>query len=102
MPKTPDQIQAGNLKPSQLKKSRSAENISLKPDAPTLTKSKSAQEISPTQPSLPEQIKQLKQELAFTEHTAQNYLKRLQTLTAEFDQKDAETTALNQKLTQLE
>jgi chromosome segregation ATPase len=91
----------GNLKPSQLKKSRSTENISLKPDTPTLTKSKSAEEISPIKPSLAEQIKQLKQDLTFSQNTAQNYLERLQQLTAEFDQKEQELQETKQTNTQL-
>jgi len=75
------------IKPSQLKRSKSSENITtLKPDTPPLTKSHSAQEINlPLKPSLAEQVKQLKQELVFRQNTAQNYLERLQSLEAEND-----------------
>jgi DNA anti-recombination protein RmuC len=79
-----EEFAQGNLKPSQLKCSKSAENISLAPPTPPLQKSKSAEEISPIKPSLAEQNKQLKQDLAFSQNTAQNYLERLQQLTAEF------------------
>src|SRR2546421_6091695 len=80
----------GNLKPSQLKKSRSSEDITKPPLTPPLQKSKSAEELSSPQLSLPEHIKRLKEELAFTECTAQNYLERLQLLTAELDNQEGE------------
>ena len=96
-----EEFAQGNLKPSQLKKSRSTENISLKPDTPSLTKSKSAEEISPIKPSLAEQVKTLKQDLVFSQNTAQNYLERLQQLTAEFDQKEQELKETKQVRTQL-
>src|SRR6266487_269461 len=83
----------GNLK------SRSSEDISKPPLTPPLQKSKSAEELTPPQLSLPEQIKQLKQELAFTECTAQNYLARLQLLTAELDNQEGE---FGEKIKQLE
>jgi len=74
------------IKPSQLKRSKSSEELTIpKPEIP-LTKSHSAQEINlPLKPSLTEQVKQLKQELVFSQNTAQNYLERLQSLEAEND-----------------
>ena len=83
----------GNLKPSQLKRSKSTENIAtLKPDTPSLVKSKSAQDILQP-PSLSEQVKSLKQELSFSQTTAQNYLKRLQSLEAEYSNLESEVKA---------
>ena len=71
------------IKPSQLKRSKSSEEIPHPHLAvPPLQKSKSAQDIL-QQPSLSEQVKSLKQELSFSQTTAQNYLERLQSLEAE-------------------
>ena len=96
-----EEFAQGNLKPSQLKRSKSVENIALSPPTPPLQKSKSAEEISPIKPSLAEQNKQLKQDLAFSQNTAQNYLERLQQLTAEFDQKEQELQETKQANSQL-
>ena len=79
------EFKKGNLKPSQLKRSKSTETLTV-PKAIPLTKSKSSDSIfTPQPPSLPEQIKQLKQELAFSQTTAQNYLTNLQQTTAQLD-----------------
>jgi len=87
------------IKPSQLKRSKSAESIPL-PPTPPLTKSKSAEHI-PLQPSLSEQIKQLKQDLVFSQNTAQNYLQRLQKLEPELDNLKAELKTLKETNTNL-
>jgi DNA repair exonuclease SbcCD ATPase subunit len=87
------------IKPSQLKRSKSAESIPL-PPPPPLTKSKSAENI-PLQPSLSEQVKQLKQDLVFSQNTAQNYLQRLQKLEPELDNLKEELKALQATNTQL-
>lgn len=81
-----EQFTKGNLKPSQLKRSKSSENIA-NPNltVPILQKSKSAEEITSLKPSLAEQVKTLKQDLVFSQNTAQNYLARLQSLEAEND-----------------
>src|SRR6185369_7733060 len=72
------------IKPSQLKRSKSAETLPL-PPTPPLTKSKSAETLPLPQPSLSDQIKQLKQELVFSQTTASNYLTNLRQVTAELD-----------------
>src|SRR5438874_2686689 len=82
-----EQFTKGNLKPSQLKRSKSTEYLTIPKEIP-LAKSKSAEEISSLQPSLSEQVKSLKQELVFTQNTAQNYLERLQSLEAELGNKE--------------
>jgi len=80
------------LKPSHLKKlkrSKSADDIptSLTPPTPPLKKSHSHLEIPlANQPSKNQQIKQLKQNLLFTQNTADNYLQSLQTAQAQIIQ----------------
>jgi len=85
------------IKPSQLKRSKSSEEIPH-PNltVPPLQKSKSAQDIL-QQPSLSEQVKSLKQELAFSQTTAQNYLERLQSLEAEHSNLESEVKAIKEK-----
>src|SRR6185369_7181432 len=87
------------IKPSQLKRSKSTETLTV-PKAIPLTKSKSAESI-PLQPSLSDQIKQLKQDLVFSQNTAQNYLQRLQKLEPELDNLKAELTSLQATNTNL-
>ncbi|CAG8455315.1 12943_t:CDS:1 [Ambispora gerdemannii] len=71
-------IKASDLK--KLKRSKSADDISTSPTSNIpLKKSHSHLEIPlPTQPSLSQQVKQLKQNLLFTQNTADNYLQSLQ------------------------
>src|SRR5947209_14710933 len=76
------------IKPSDLKKlkrSKSSESLPLPKPEISLQKSKSATDILQP-PSLTEQIKSLKQDLVFSQTTAQNYLERLQSLEAKNDQ----------------
>src|SRR5438105_5061804 len=87
------------IKPSQLKRSKSTETLTA-PKAIPLTKSKSVETI-PLQPSLADQIKQLKQDLVFSQNTAQNYLQRLQQLEPELDNLKAELKTLQATNTQL-
>src|SRR2546421_346653 len=64
----------------KLKRSKSADDIptSLVPPNPPLKKSHSQLEIPlPSQPSKSQQVKQLKQDLLFTQNTASNYLTSL-------------------------
>src|SRR3954454_13411501 len=80
-----DQKVKEGVKPSDIKKlkrSKSADDIptSLTPPNPPLKKSQSQLEIPlANQPSKNQQIKQLKQNLLFTQNTADNYLQSLQT-----------------------
>src|SRR5438874_5370109 len=100
------------LKPSDLKKlkrSKSADDIptSLVPPTPPLKKSHSQLEIpTPTQPSKDQIIKQLKQDLLFTQNTANNYLQSLQSAQAQITQLQEQIkenpTELKIKITQLE
>ncbi len=85
------------IKPSQLKRSKSSEEIPH-PNltVPPLQKSKSAQDILQP-PSLSEQVKSLKQELSFSQTTAQNYLERLQKLEAEHSNLESEVKELKDK-----
>ena len=94
-----EEFKKGNLKPSQLKRSKSAETLPL-PPIPPLQKSKSAENI-PLQPRLSEQVKKLKQDLVFSQNTAQNYLQRLQQLEPELDNLKAELKTLQATNTQL-
>src|SRR5947209_4470031 len=94
-----EEFKKGNLKPSQLKRSKSAETLPL-PPTPPLQKSKSAENI-PLQPRLSEQVKKLKQDLVFSQNTAQNYLQRLQQLEPELDNLKAELKTLQATNTQL-
>ena len=59
-----EEFKKGNLKPSQLKRSKSTESLTIPQPAIPLTKSKSAEEIS-LQPTLTEQVKKLKEEVKF-------------------------------------
>jgi chromosome segregation ATPase len=84
-----EKVKAG-VKPSDLKKlkrSKSADDIpSPTPNIP-LKKSHSHLEIPlPQQPSLSQQVKQLKQNLLFTQNTADNYLQSLQLAQAQIIQ----------------
>ena len=89
------------IKPSQLKRSKSTECLTIpKPEMP-LTKSKSAEEIS-LSPSLADQIKQLKQDLVFSQNTAQNYLQRLQKLEPELDKQESKIKQLKKDKEKLE
>jgi chromosome segregation ATPase len=85
------------IKPSQLKRSKSSEEIPH-PNltTPPLQKSKSAQDIL-QQPSLSEQVKSLKQELVFSQTTAQNYLTNLQQTTAQLDNTKLEIKELKEE-----
>src|SRR4051812_14349525 len=79
------------IKPSDLKKlkrSKSADDIptSSTPNPP-LKKSHSQLEIPlPNKPSLSQQVKQLKQDLLFTQNTASNYLTSLSVAQAQIIQ----------------
>src|SRR5438128_8637000 len=85
------------IKPSQLKRSKSAESIStLKPDTPPLVKSKSATNIPVPLLNLSEQVKSLKQELVFSQNTAQNYLERLQSLEAEHSELESKVKEIKE------
>jgi len=99
------------VKPSDLKKlkrSKSADDIpsSLTPNPP-LKKSHSQLEIPVSnQPSKDQIIKQLKQDLLFTQNTANNYLTSLQVAQAQIAQLQEQIkenpTELKTKITQLE
>src|SRR5436305_15264577 len=86
-----EKVKAG-VKPSDLKKlkrSKSADDIpsSLTPPNPPLKKSHSQLEIPlANQPSKDQIIKQLKQDLLFTQNTAANYLQSLQASQAKITQ----------------
>jgi len=96
-----EEFKKGNLKPSQLKRSQSTEEIpNPHLTVPVLQKSKSAETL-PLQPRLSEQVKQLKQDLVFSQNTAQNYLQRLQQLEPELDNLKAELKTLQATNTQL-
>jgi len=77
-------------KPSHLKKlkrSKSADDIPSPPPNPPLKKSHSQLELPlPTQPSKDQIIKQLKQDLLFTQNTANNYLTSLSAAQAQLTQ----------------
>src|SRR6185369_3148808 len=96
-----EEFAKGNLKPSQLKRSKSTEEIPHPHlTVPPLQKSKSAQDIL-QQPSLSEQVKSLKQDLVFSQNTAQNYLQRLQKLEPKLDNLKAELKTLKETNTNL-
>ena len=100
------------IKPSDLKKlkrSKSADDIptSLTPPNPPLKKSHSHLEIPlANQPSLTQQIKQLKQNLLFTQNTANNYLQSLSAAQAQLTQLQEQLkenpTELKTKIKELE
>src|SRR4051794_10426494 len=82
-----EKIEAFDLK--KLKRSKSADDIPtcLTPPNPPLKKSHSHLEIPlPHQPSLSQQVKQLKQDLLFTQNTASNYLTSLSAAQAQIIQ----------------
>jgi hypothetical protein len=81
------------IKPSQLKRSKSLPDITASPVPIPLKRTLSQPESQP--PDLAKQIKQLKQELIFSQQTAQNYLTNLQTATAELDQKEQQLEQVN-------
>ena len=83
------------IKPSQLKRSKSLENIPVAPLPEIPLKRTLSQPEAIKQPNLSQQIKQLKQELAFSQQTAQNYLTNLQTVTAQLDQKEQQLEQVN-------
>src|SRR6266513_6027812 len=106
-----EKVKAG-VKPSDLKKlkrSKSADDIptSLTPPTPPLKKSHSQLEIPiSNQPSKDQIIKQLKQDLLFTQNTAANYLQSLSAAQAQLTQLQEQIkenpTELKTKITQLE
>jgi len=93
--------QQGNLKPSQIKKSRSAEDLKSKsPISPEI------KELHAQITALLEQITRIKQEanqsIKFESQKAQNYLEQITKLTAEVDIKEQtirQLTANQNKLT---
>ena len=79
-----EQFKKGNLKPSQLKKSRSLNDLPLQVPKPSLTKSKSAEELETISPK--ETIEQLETKISVLElklETNQRELSELNTLQAE-------------------
>ena len=91
-------VKAG-IKPSQIKKSRSAEDLKPKPNPET-------QEKEAQIKALTEQITRIKndanQQIQFESQKAQNYLKQITKLTAELDTKEQtikELTTAQDKLT---
>ena len=100
------------VKPSDLKKlkrSKSADDIptSLTPPNPPLKKSHSQLELPlPIQPSKDQIIKQLKQDLLFTQNTANNYLTSLSAAQAQLTQLQEQIkenpTELKTKIKELE
>src|SRR5947208_11184460 len=114
---TKDQLQAelkakvkAGVKPIDLKKLRRSKMLDDLPSAPPnppLKKSHSQLEIpTPTQPNKDQIIKQLKQDLLFTQNTANNYLKSLSATQAQITQLQEQLkenpTELKTKITQLE
>src|SRR5437763_10992748 len=114
---TKDQLQAElkakvkkAVKPSDLKKlkrSKSLDDLPSAPPNPPLKKSHSQLEIpTPTQPSKDQIIKQLKQDLLFTQNTANNYLQSLQSAQAQITQLQEQIkenpTELKTKIKELE
>ena len=82
--------QQGNIKPSQIKKSRSAEDLTTKSkNSPETTQIK---ELKAQITALTEQIARIKQEanqsIKFESQKAQNYLEQITKLTAELDTKE--------------
>jgi len=98
------------IKPSDLKKlkrSKSADDIPTSAPNPPLKKSHSQLEIPVSnQPSKDQIIKQLKQDLLFTQNTANNYLTSLQVAQAQIAQLQEQIkenpTELKTKINQLE
>ena len=114
---TKDQLQAElkakvkeGIKPSDLKKlkrSKSLDDLPSTPPNPPLKKSHSQLEIPiSNQPSKDQIIKQLKQDLLFTQNTANNYLTSLSAAQAQITQLQEQIkenpTELKIKITQLE
>src|SRR5947208_3511601 len=90
-----EKVKAG-IKPSQLKRSKSLADIPAAPPLPNIPlKRTHSQPPSLQQPDLTQQIEQLKQELAFSQQTSQNYLTNLQKATAELDQKEQQLETVN-------
>ncbi|CAJ0830438.1 7078_t:CDS:1 [Entrophospora sp. SA101] len=94
---TKDQLQAElkktirpGIKPSHLRKSKSADSIPVTLANIPLKKSQSQLELPINQPTPTEQITQLKQTLTFTQNTAQNYLKSLQVAQAKITELEEE------------
>jgi len=104
-----EKVKAG-VKPSdlkKLKKSKSLDDLPSPPPNPPLKKSHSQLEIPlPTQASKDQIIKQLKQDLLFTQNTAANYLTSLSAAQAQLTQLQEQIkenpTELKTKITQLE
>ena len=104
-----EKVKAG-IKPSDLKKlkrSKSLDDLPSPPPNPPLKKSHSQLEIPVSnQPSKDQIIKQLKQDLLFTQNTAANYLKSLSAAQAQLTQLQEQIkenpTELKTKITQLE
>src|SRR5207248_3249219 len=114
---TKDQLQAElkakvkeGIKPSDLKKlkrSKSLDDLPSTPPNPPLKKSHSQLELPlPTQPSKDQIIKQLKQDLLFTQNTANNYLQSLATAQSQITQLQEQIkenpTELKTKIKELE
>jgi len=92
--------QQGNLKPSQIKKSRSAEDLKSKsPISPEI------EELQAQITALLEQITRIKQEanqsLKFESQKSQNYLEQITKLTAEVDTKEQAIKELTTERNQL-
>src|SRR5439155_13129282 len=91
----------------KLKRSKSADDLPSTPPNPPLKKSHSQLEIPVSnQPSLSQQVKQLKQDLLFTQNTANNYLKSLSAAQAQLTQLQEQIkenpTELKTKIKELE
>ncbi|KLL04227.1 MAG: hypothetical protein MRECE_2c133 [Mycoplasmataceae bacterium CE_OT135] len=91
----------GNLKPSQLKRSKSTGDIPPTSPLPTLKKSPSQPETP--QPLSPEQeITQLQAQIKFHAQTSQNYLKNLQLAQAKISELEEQLTTSQQTNSELE
>jgi len=88
--------QQGNIKPSQIKKSRSAEDLTTK--SKDNSKTKEVKELKAQITALLEQITRLKpdanQSIKFESQKAQNYLEQITKLTAEVDSKEQQVKEL--------
>src|SRR5438105_3509816 len=83
------------IKPSQLKRSKSAENITPTSEKLADLKKEIADQEN-TNSLLNQENIRFQQELTFSQTNADNYLKRLQSLEAEFSNRETELKALEQ------
>src|SRR5437588_5019017 len=97
-----EEFAKGNLKPSQLKRSRSTGDIPPAPPLPALQKSKSSEDISPEPSELKQQIAALQDELTMERKRVNSLREDLAAQQEKLKGKEQAVTNLKKQISQLQ